>query len=676
MSDDTEKKSHQLISRERFLSVLNDITFDALETQDFDELLQLLADRLAEIIDADGCFITLWDEDSGQTTPGAAYGPLRDLYKQINVKPGEATITEAVLKAGKPLVVLDAWNTVEASSKITRQFPTQSLLGIPILQGKKKLGAALFAFNDHHDFLDQEIEYCEQAVLQISLAIANVKSLVALKASEEKYRLAAEALKQRETHLAEAQANAKMGSWENDIQLGNAVWSEGLFRLFDLPTDSEVPPDEALIKLVAKEDRKHFSDTLFAAVEDGELAPLEFKTAQGRHLVGEIFLDSNLNKVAGTFQDVTEQRKLEAELFQARKMEAVGNLAGGIAHNFNNILTVIMGNYEILRASTIAGSQERKVLDQCLDAADRAALLTRQLLVVSQKHELSPATINLNSLISELVSLLQPLIGDHISITTTLSPNLSMVYADPNHLEQVIMNLILNARDALEAGGKLNIHTESIEKEGLRWSAVTVKDSGVGIDPASLPHIFEPFFTTKDEGKGTGLGLATVASIVEQSHGSIETKSQLGIGTSITIYLPSSENSPETVVATKAPAILQKQSAKNVILLVEDHESLRDIARFVLEKAGYQIFAAADGVEAKRLFAENPQPDLLLTDIQLPEGISGLQLAEEFRADLKDLPIIFMSGLRDDISKIADATFLPKPFRPHELIAAVEKALL
>jgi len=676
MSDNIEKKSHQLISRKLFLSVLNDIIFDALETQDFDELLQRLVDRLAKIIDVDGCFITIWDEETGQTKPGAAYGPLRDVYKKIIMAPGKPTITDAVLEAGKPLVVQDAWNTTFASHRITRQFTAKSILGIPIFQGKKKLGAALFAFNDHRDFLDQEIEYCEQAVRQISLAIANVKNLAALKASEDKYRLAAEALKQRETHLAEAQENAKMGSWENDIQLGNAIWSEGLFRLFDLPINSEVPEDDDLIKLVAKPDRRHFSDTLFAAVEDRKLAPLEFKTIHGRHLVGEIFLDSKLNKIAGTFQDVTEQRQLQAELFQARKLESIGILAGGIAHNFNNILTVIMGNYEILRASPLAGSSERKVLDQCLAAVDRAALLTRQLLVVSQKHELSPAAINLNSLITELVNLLQPLIGGHISITTTLSPELSMVYADPSHLQQVIMNLTLNARDALESGGKLNIHTESIQKDGCNWSAVTVKDSGTGIDSANLPHIFEPFFTTKDEGKGTGLGLATVASIVEQSHGRIEVESQLGKGTSITLYLPAREHLQESTTAIRSLAIPQNRPATNVVLLVEDHESLRNIAQFVLEKAGYKILTAADGVQAKRLFADNPHPDLLLTDIQLPHGISGIQLADELRAELNDLPIIFMSGLRDDISKFGDATFLPKPFRPHELVAAVEKALL
>lgn len=695
MPDEIVPESRQPISRERFLSVLNDITFAALETRDLDELLQLLADRLADIIGADGCYITLWDNETDQVRPGAAYGPLREIYKEVVVEPGELTITHAVLKAGKSIVVPDLQNTNYTTNRITSMFPARSMLGIPIFQGETRLGAALFAFNEIHEFLDQEIDYCEQAVRQISLAIANVKNLVALKKSEENHRLAAEALQQREAHLLKAQANARMGSWENDIKLGNAVWSDELYRLFDLPPQSGVPEDGDLIELVAKQDRRHFSSTLFSAVETGELAPLEFETIHGRRLAGEIYLDSTKNKIMGMLQDVTQQRELENELFQARKMEAVGTLAGGIAHNFNNILTVIMGNYEILKASTSEGSPERKVLDHCLNATDRAAKLTRQLLVVSRKHELRPSNINLNLLVTDILALLQPLIGEHISIDTTLSSKPGMVHADPGHLEQVIMNLTLNARDALESGGRLSIKTGSIKRDGVLWSAVTVKDYGVGIAPASLPHIFEPFYTTKEEGKGTGLGLATVASIVEQSHGKIEVQSTPGEGTSITILLPTldqkkaqkqgkkqgkkeerqSSRSNRQAEEIKSPQAENKKSVVQTILLVEDHESLRNIACFALEKAGYQVLAAADTEEARQIFYGSLAPELLLTDIQLPGG-TGIQLAEEFRATRRDLPVIFMSGLPDNQKNTGDSTFLAKPFRPFELIAAVKTVLL
>ncbi|MFT4798435.1 MAG: signal transduction histidine kinase/CheY-like chemotaxis protein [Candidatus Azotimanducaceae bacterium] len=675
------------VNRERFLSILNDITYAALEIQDLDELMQLLADRLADIIGADGCYLTQWEEASGQTIPGAAYGELRDTYKTVIPEQGEATITAAVLKLGKALIIDDAWNSKYASSRITRQFPAQSILALPIIQGKKKFGAALIAFHQHHQFSASEIENCEQAARQISLAIGNLHNVIALKASEEKHRISAEAMKQNQVHLDEAQANARMGSWENQPETDATVWSKELYRLFGIPESVAPPNDDEIFLLVDPKDRGRFARALLGAVRGSALSALDFKTVQGRQLVGHIHRDENSLRLSGTLQDVTEQRQLEGELVQARKMEAVGTLAGGIAHNFNNILTVIMGNYEILRPSTTENSVERKVLDQCLEAAERAASLTRQLLVVSRKQELSPSNLNLNVFIADLVDLLRPLIGDHIAISTTLSPSLGRIYADKGYLEQVIMNLILNARDALEAGGTLNIETKNVTKKGQHWAAITVTDNGPGIDSHNLPNIFDAFYTTKAEGKGTGLGLATVASIVEQSNGTIDVDSTPGKGTSISVFLPISEaeqnldqssdqSSDQNVklddTVTRHPNKI-RQLNQGMILLVEDHESLRNIARFVLEEAGYQVLAAEDGLEALKLAKDCDHIDLLLTDVQLPEGLSGPRLAEKLKGRGHDLPTIFMSGLRDKLPE--HATFLAKPFRPHELIAIVSEAI-
>lgn len=378
-------------------------------------------------------------------------------------------------------------------------------------------------------------------------------------------------------------------------------------------------------------------------------------------------------------QDVTEQRQLEERLIQARKMEAVGTLAGGIAHNFNNILTVIMGNYELLRSSTSENSVERKVLDQCLEAAERAASLTRQLLVVSRKQELRPCSLNLNALITDLTDLLRPLIGDHIAISTTLSSELGEIYADKGHLEQVVMNLVLNARDALQAGGNLNIETKNVTREGQSWAEIIVADNGPGIDSHSLPNIFDAFYTTKDEGKGTGLGLATVASIVEQSQGTIHVDSVIGQGTSFSVFLPITEveqNIDKSLTPNGAITLHPNESQQphhGIILLVEDHESLRNIAIFVLEEAGYQVLAAEDGLEALNLAKDSKHIDLLLTAVRLPEGLSGSRLAEKLKSRGHDLPTIFMSSLRKKLPE--HATFLPKPFHPHELIAIVTEVL-
>lgn len=678
MNDSSNKKT--TINRERFLSVLNDITFAALEAEHLDDLMQLLADRLAEIINADGCFLTLWDEQSKVARPAAAYGPLRNEYKEIVTEAGEPTITEHVLREKKSVVVKNAKTTQLTSSRITQRLPSESILAIPIFKGQHKLGAALITFDNEHEFTDQEIEYCEQAVRQIGLAIVNLQNISALKDSEEKFRKAAAALKESEAHLAEAQANAKVGSWE--LELGNRRlhWSSGLYRLFDIEPQESPPVRENLLKLVDERDRIAFGEQLEHAAATLDLTKIHVRTITGRHLICDMFYDESRDLLTGAMRDVTEEQRLEAELLQARKMEAVGTLAGGIAHNFNNILTVIMGNYELLKDSTLEHSTEREVLNQCLDATERAAALTRQLLVVSRKHELNPTQMDVNALTSSMIDLLRPLIGDHITTATHFAPQLLPVYADQGHLEQVLINLVLNARDALEHGGKLTVTTANIDQAGEQFVSIEVRDDGPGIDAETLPNIFDPFFTTKDEGKGTGLGLATVASIVEQSNGRILVDSTPDEGTRFTVLLPTMRGASRAVTPVEQEAPGSSAVVANAkILLVEDNESLRDLAVFVLKQAEYDVIAVKDGQEALAIYQETHSQlgiDLLLTDVQLPQGISGPQLASQLREHLPELPVIFMSGLRDVLPKQHNGVFLPKPFRPNELLNAVSSLLI
>jgi two-component system, cell cycle sensor histidine kinase and response regulator CckA len=280
-----------------------------------------------------------------------------------------------------------------------------------------------------------------------------------------------------------------------------------------------------------------------------------------------------------------------------------------------------------------------------------------------------------NELAGTLAELLKPLIGSHIATTTNLAPNLARVHADQGHLEQVIMNLMLNARDALEQGGKLRLTTKNIDKEGQRLISIEVSDDGPGIPAEILPHIFDPFFTTKDEGKGTGLGLATVASIVEQSGGYVTVESEPQSGARFTIHLPALEPS----AATKIDAIKSDDEAsvpaQNVkILLVEDNESLRSLAQFILEQAKYTVVAVRDGIEALAA-SEHQSFDLLLTDVQLPQNISGPKIASQLQEQQPDLAVIFMSGLRESLPKQDNQIFLPKPFRPNELLSVVSKLL-
>jgi signal transduction histidine kinase/CheY-like chemotaxis protein len=676
MSEPDNKLADHL-DRERFLSVLSDITLAALEINDVHELTQLLADRLAEIINADGCFIAFWQEETQTALPAAAYGPLRDSYRLITTSPGEPTITRATVEADQTLVIEDAWNSGYASPDITRQFPSRSMLSIPLKTAERMLGAAMISFDEPHHFSDIEIEYCEQAVRQVSLALANVLALSALKRSELEYKELTTELQKREQHFEEAQRNAKMGSWEQGTEAGTTVWSPGMFELFDLPVANRPPGRSELLDNIASHHRDYVRGIIGIPDPNQPIPPFEFQTIHGKHLQGKAFLDETTGRIAGTLHDVTDQRMLEAQLFQARKMEAVGTLAGGIAHNFNNILTAIMGNYELLSHSIPADSNERHILDQCFTATERAALLTRQLLVFSRKHELNPKSVNVNRLITNLITLLSPLIGEHIQFSATLTPEDLYINADIGHLEQVIMNLVLNARDALSGSGTLSISTERRHR-AAPYVAISVTDNGAGIAEEDLPHIFDPFFTNKEEGKGTGLGLATVQSIVHQSHGDIEVNSRVGEGTRITILLPeitgvSATDQDETSVAVSEPEEPMPVSDAT-ILLVEDHESLRNIATLVLENAGYRVISVEDGEAAFTAIEDGAHVDLLLTDMQLPGGVSGLEISARL-TPANDIPTIFMSGLREPIPAGANKHFLPKPFRPKELLALVNQAL-
>lgn len=675
MPDSKPPSTEHRSERERFLAVLNDITYAALEVQNFEELLQLLADRLAEIINADGCFLTLWDEATRSTIPGAAYGPLRDSYRKYAVKPNEPTLTRTVIDSDKTLIVKDAWDSDFALSHVSRQFPSRGLLAIPIKAGGRNLGAAIIAFERVHDFPPIEIEYCEQAVRQISLAIANGLTMDALKQSEQNQREIAEALLKREEHLDAAQAIAKMGSWERKAHQEIAVWSAGLFKLFGLEPQSSPPPQEVIYKLIVESDRQKLMDFLGQPVVTESTSRLEFRTIAGKYLTATLIRDNITGRFAGTVQDITEQRLLEAELFQARKMEAVGTLAGGIAHNFNNILTVIMGNYELLRCSIAEGSAESKTLNQCSEATERAAQLTRQLLVVSQNHELTPVPLDINVLITDMVELLAPLVGEHISVSTNFCSQSSVVNVDVGHLEQVVMNLVLNARDAIQDGGTLNIFTELRDIENT--IVITVEDNGPGIPEADLPHIFDPFFTTKEVGKGTGLGLATVQSIIQQSHGDIEVDSEQGRGTRISIVLPMISNTasrPSRLPDALTQPTIVTSPFVATILLVEDLESLRNLAQLALEKAGHQVISAERGDDALELAKSGISFDLILSDVQLP-GLSGPDLAGEIFKLRERTPVIFMSGLREPVADGPDVYFIPKPFRGKELLALINQAM-
>ena len=365
-------------------------------------------------------------------------------------------------------------------------------------------------------------------------------------------------------------------------------------------------------------------------------------------------------------------------LLQAQKMEAVGQLAGGIAHDFNNLLLGIRGFTELAQASLGPGTPAHDDLGEAIAATDRATLLTRQLLSFSREQVLQPVVVDPNAAVSGVVSLLDRLIGDKITVKVDLKPDVPCVEADPGQLGQVIVNLAVNARDAMSTGGKLTIRTSYSDVgpfaagEGSGpWVVIAVSDTGPGMSEETQKRMFDPFFTTKDEGAGTGLGLATVWAIVSKSHGHIDVQSELGAGTTITIYLPATDKTLGAAEATLNGAA--EAGAGATILLADDNEAVRTFAARTLARMGYNVLAAANGREALQLVQPAMRIDLLVTDLDMP-GMSGRELA----AELVHLPVLFMSGhprdLLDDGHE-GEAHFIQKPFGMADLTHAVEAVL-
>ena len=387
-------------------------------------------------------------------------------------------------------------------------------------------------------------------------------------------------------------------------------------------------------------------------------------------------------------EDITQRKKFKDQLHHMQKMEAIGQLAGGVAHDFNNLLTVIHGNTQlVLLDESQLNEENRQCLQQVADAAERAANLTRQLLAFGRKQAIQFQSLSLNQVVGGFTKLLKRVIGEHIALQCSYAKDLPLVSADTGMIEQVLINLIVNARDAMPEGGSIVVTTEAVQIDAAyvethpeaqpgKFVCVAVSDTGTGIYPEYLPRIFEPFFTTKEVGKGTGLGLATVYGIVKQHQGWIEVFSQLGSGTTFKVFLPASASGePESLSPQKKTAPV---GGHEKILLVEDDADVRMVARDVLEGSGYQIWEASNGLEAIDVWKANAsQIDLLLTDIIMPGGITGRELADRLRKEQPRLKVILMSGYSHErLGKIhPHSHILTKPFSLENLTETVRTCL-
>ncbi|HET9466911.1 MAG TPA: ATP-binding protein, partial [Vicinamibacterales bacterium] len=399
----------------------------------------------------------------------------------------------------------------------------------------------------------------------------------------------------------------------------------------------------------------------------------------------------NVIRIAGVAEDITERRELERGLRQAQKMESVGLLAGGVAHDFNNALTIIMGSTEVLAEELPASREAAAMLDEIRKATDRAASLTRQLLAFSRKDVVAPRVIDFNALVSDTERMLRRLLGEDIELRASLDRAIAHVRVDPGQWDQVLVNLAVNARDAMTGCGRLSIETRDVTIDARsapasggvrpgRYVQLSVSDTGTGMTPDVLSRIFEPFFTTKGVGHGTGLGLAVVYGIVRQSGGHIDVQSQVNVGTTFTILIPAVDADVETSSVGHTRAQPSTEQPHETILLVEDEDSLRRMAARVLIKQGYTVLEAGSGPDALRLLDErHTRIDLLVTDVVMP-AMDGRELAERVRQTQPSAKVLFTSGYTEDAIvhrgvEAAHVAFLQKPYAPAVLASKVLEVL-
>jgi PAS domain S-box-containing protein len=415
------------------------------------------------------------------------------------------------------------------------------------------------------------------------------------------------------------------------------------------------------------------------------------EVSQGGRTLSWSFLPVTASQVVHVYgTDITERLNLESQLRHAQKLESIGQLAAGVAHDFNNVLTVIQGHADRLLRQFCGDEALEEPLRQISSSVGRAASLTRQLLTFSRKQVMQMRVLDLNAVLKSLAKMLPRLLGEHILIELVCHPDLPAIEADSGMIEQVIMNLSVNARDAMPNGGRLRIETavQDINEEYVShqpeartgpFVRLSVIDNGHGMSRETLARVFEPFFTTKEVGKGTGLGLATVYGIVKQHQGWTEVSSEPGRGTVFRVYLPASDR-PVDGPEENTAFFSKIRGGNETILLVEDEAVLRELARTILRDYHYDVIEASSGVEALKMWDRNKgRVDLLLTDLVMPEGMSGRELAQQLKSRKPDLKVIFTSGYSPefvgDLPKLRDVLFLPKPYRPQQLARVVRDCL-
>jgi two-component system, cell cycle sensor histidine kinase and response regulator CckA len=659
--------------------VISEIVHALNQTAKLDQLLKRIHEALKRVLSAENCFVALHD-------------PQRDVFEfpffadEYDDAPAPQKVgmscTAYVFRTGKAeLIPQPAFDRLASTGEVELVgSPSPSWLGVPLKTPTATIGVLVVQHYQNENAYDQrDLEFLDSVGGHIALAIER--------------RRAEEELRKSESVLSLLFEHNPIPTWLHDVEslrfirvnqaaVGQYGYSQEEFERTTIleiyPTGEREKATEYLQGMGAEDEEHGF---WLHQGKDGKTFEVELISHEMMHAGKRVRL-----VVA---QDISERRHLELQLRQAQKMEAVGRLAGGVAHDFNNLLMVIKGHTELLLNALNPSDAMARKIEQIDRSADRATTLTRQLLAFSRLQVLQPQVINLNSVVEEMGKLLPRLIGEDIELILRLDQHLGSIRADASQMEQVIMNLAVNARDAMPNGGKLILETRKCELEQSYTSShpfmkpgsyilLDVTDTGTGMDEETQAHIFEPFFTTKEKGKGTGLGLATVYGIVKQSGGFIWVYSELGKGTSFKIYLPHVDAQQMPISPAKPTAELP--AGTETVLLSEDEQDVREIAREFLESGGYTVIEAKNGKEAIELAGkQRGKIDLLVTDMVMP-GMTGQELAVRLQNDYPGLAVVFMSGYSEHAATEmtnADPSvrLMTKPFSRAAMLRTVREIL-
>jgi two-component system, cell cycle sensor histidine kinase and response regulator CckA len=540
-----------------------------------------------------------------------------------------------------------------------------------------------------HDFLPKD---------RLGRLVPAIQREVREAAERRKLRVAERALSDTQMRMQFAMESAGVGTWEADLASGRTIWSDLLERMHGLEPGSFHGTLEAFIETVHPADREQLQQHISQSLRNQHDFTIEYRTVWPDGSVhwivtfGRAVSDASgdLTRAAGVSIDVTHQKTLEEQLQQAQKMESIGNLAGGIAHDFNNVLTVVTGYCSFLQDRVKDDPGAVDDVGQIRRAAESATALTRQLLAFSRRQVLAPKVLCLNAVLTDLQKMLRRLIEEHVRIELKLSKDLPLVNVDPGQMEQVVMNLTVNARDAMPEGGVITLETSAVDLDGEYASTqvdvtpgpyvrFSIRDTGTGIPPEILTRVFEPFFTTKPTGQGTGLGLATVFGIVKQSGGHLTVSSEVGVGTTFTIYVPQA-TAESQVALEQGPLVAGTLNGTETVLIVEDDARLRVLDQRVLARYGYNVLVASSCAEAQRVCTEHEgHIHIVLTDVVMPGG-SGKNVSDWVAQTRPSTQVIYMSGYTDNTimqrGLLTPGTqYLQKPFTPEMLARKVREVL-